>query len=228
MIYLIYRKNINYNERMGKMPNVKTLLIKLMFFFTGIALLIVVSILNSFNLISPTSYVINSVLLAVSIGASVVCFIMHKKLMKISVHVIDIIISVVLFLFIYLIYLIPPLGFYGLLGVNNSIIMLFVFVLGAMYFGEIAAVLERKNTERRNNAPKKSLVNTRQGKPDRPKISIQIGITGSLASRYNGDGIMPNENVFKVMSVILFVIPLLVAIVNVIYPIIDMSIIIPN
>lgn len=199
------------------MLNVKALLIKLIFFFTGILLLIAVSILNSLKLISPTSYVINSVILAVSIGISLVCFIIHKRSMKSGVRIIDVIISVVLFFLIYLIYLIPPFGFHGLLGVNNSIILLSVFTLGAMYLGEIANVMEQKNKTAR-----KPLGNTRQSKSRHPNVTIRIGFAGSLSDSLCSDGTMPDK-VFRVLSLIILAVSLAVAILNVIFPIIDVS-----
>lgn len=204
------------------MLNVKALLIKLIFFFTCIALLIIVSILNSFMLISPTSYVINSALLVVSIAMSILCFIMHKRLINDGVKIIDIIISVVLFFLIYLIYLIPPFGFYGLLGVNNSIIILSVFTLGGMYLSEIANVMEQKN-----KTAKKPLGNTRQNKSRHPNVTIRIGFTGSLSGSLCSDGTMPDK-VFKVLSLIILAVSFAAAIFNVIYPIIDMSMIIPR
>ena len=202
------------------MLNIKALLVKLAFFVTGIVLLISVSILNSFSLISPTTYVINSLFLAVSIAASLVSFIAHKRLIKSSVRIIDIIISVVLFLLLYLIYLIPPFGFYGLHGVNNSIVLLFVFNLGAMYLGEIAKVMEQKNrtTKKPPNAP--------QRKKNRyPKVTVRIGFTGALSGMGYGDSTMPDK-VFRVLSFIFLAVSLAAAIFNVIYPIIDMSMII--
>lgn len=216
-------KYIGFNERMSNMPNVKALIIKLIFFFSGIALFILTAVLNSFKLISPTTYVANSALLAVPIGLSVLCYIRHNKAIKSSVHIIDIIISFVLFFFIYLIYLIPPFGFHDTLGVNNSLLILFVFVLGAMYLGEIAAVFEHKIAQRRNNAPKKSLYDTQQGNPYKPRISIHFGVTGSLSHRYQGEGAMPNANVFKTVSLIMLVVSIAAAIFNTIYPIIDMT-----
>lgn len=202
------------------MLNIKTLLVKLAFFVTGIVLLIIVSVLNSFKLISPTTYVINSLFLAVSIAASLVSFIAHKRLIKSSVRIIDIIISVVLFLLLYLIYLIPPFGFYGLHGVNNSIVLLFVFNLGAMYLGEIAKVMEQKNrtTKKPPNAP--------QRKKNRyPNVTVRIGFTGALSGMGYGDSTMPDK-VFRVLSFIFLAVSLAAAIFNVIYPIIDMSMII--
>ncbi len=202
------------------MLNIKALLVKLAFFVTGIVLLISVSILNSFSLISPTTYVINSLFLVVSIAASLVSFIAHKRLIKSSVHIIDIIISVVLFLLLYLIYLIPPFGFYGLHGVNNSIVLLFVFNLGAMYLGEIAKVMEQKNrtTKKPPNAP--------QRKKNRyPNVTVRIGFTGALSGMGYGDSTMPDK-VFRVLSFIFLAVSLAAAIFNVIYPIIDMSMII--
>lgn len=202
------------------MLNIKALLVKLAFFVTGIVLLISVSILNSFRLISPTTYVINSLFLAVSIAASLVSFIAHKRLIKSSVHIIDIIISVVLFLLLYLIYLIPPFGFYGLHGVNNSIVLLFVFNLGAMYLGEIAKVMEQKNrtTKKPPNAPQRK-------KNRNPNVTVRIGFTGALSGMGYGDSTMPDK-VFRVLSFIFLAVSLAAAIFNVIYPIIDMSMII--
>lgn len=202
------------------MLNIKALLVKLAFFVTGIVLLIIVSVLNSFKLISPTSYVINSLFLAVSIAASLVSFIAHKRLIKSGVHIIDIIISVVLFLLLYLIYLIPPFGFYGLHGVNNSIVLLFVFTLGAMYLGEIAKVMEQKNRTAKKppNAP--------QRKKNRyPNVTVRIGFTGALSGMGYGDSTMPDK-VFRVLSFIFLAVSFAAAIFNVIYPIIDMSMII--
>lgn len=202
------------------MLNIKALLVKLAFFVTGIVLLIIVSVLNRFKLISPTAYVINSLFLAVSIAASLVSFIAHKRLIKSGVRIIDIIISVVLFLLLYLIYLIPPFGFYGLHGVNNSIVLLFVFTLGAMYLGEIAKVMEQKNRTAKKppNAP--------QRKKNRyPNVTVRIGFTGALSGMGYGDSTMPDK-VFRVLSFIFLAVSFAAAIFNVIYPIIDMSMII--
>lgn len=125
------------------MINKKDVILKVLYFVCGIILLSLHSILNAFNIITPDSYFLNSVLVFVCIIVSVLVVYQHNKVLRSNIYFSDVILSFCLSMLLYGIYFIPVFGFYKLPGANNSIILIFVFVLYSLFLQEISALLSK-------------------------------------------------------------------------------------
>lgn len=129
------------------MINKKDVILKVLYFVCGIILLSLHSILNAFNIITPDSYFLNSVLVFVCIIVSVLVVYQHNKVLRSNIYFSDVILSFCLSMLLYGIYFIPIFGFFKLAGANNSIVLIFVFILYSLFLREISTLLSKRKND---------------------------------------------------------------------------------
>lgn len=177
------------------MINKRSLLIKMFYFVFGLIVLSAFSLLDNFNMIAPTSYLLNSIFVLVCIVASLLAVYYHSKASSCDTHLLDVIISFAMSMLIYCIYFIPIFNFYKLMGANNSIIFILVFVLYSLFLREVSVLVRKRETLAK------------------PRISNKIAYKSNY---YAG-------TIIRYISNVLIECSFATAVFNTVYPVVDMS-----
>ena len=177
------------------MINKRSLLIKILYFVFGLVVLSVFSLMDYFNMITQTSYLLNSIFVSVCIATSLLAVYYHSKASNCDTHPVDAIISFAMSMLIYCIYFIPIFNFYKLMGANNSIIFILVFVLYSLFLREVSLLVRKRETLAK------------------PKISNKSAYKSNY---YAG-------TIIRYISNVLMVCSFAAAVFNTVYPVVDMS-----
>ncbi len=116
-------------------------------FAIGYLFLLVVRIATSLEIINTESYILNSIILILSAIATIPYIYKSYNLADtIEIQIPDIAIPIVSVFILYILYLLPPLSFVGVNGINNSVALIFIFSMGGVYFFDIYFYLKEKYT----------------------------------------------------------------------------------
>lgn len=130
------------------------ILIKFGVFFTCVTFLIILSVLNKSHMITSKSYFVNGIFTVLSISISIILFVIYKKECKKCgdkiFNLFWIIVSLLVCFLLYFLYCIPLLGFIRVKGVNNSVLIIFIFTLFTMFIYDVSYYVE----SRLSNSPK--------------------------------------------------------------------------
>lgn len=125
----------------------KMLRVKILYIITGAFLLAIASLLSKLKVISTKTYIVNAVFIIFSMFFTILAIVAYHKVEKIkkgNLNVINPILSFMLPIILILIYQIPAFGFSNFLGVNNSIIMIYLFSLYSFFIYDISFILRDK------------------------------------------------------------------------------------
>ena len=116
-------------------------------FAIGYLFLLVVRIATSLEIINTESYILNSIILILSAIATIPYIYKSYNLADtIKIQIPDIAIPIISLFALYILYLLPPLSFISVNGINNSVALIFIFSMGGVYFFDIFFYLKEKYT----------------------------------------------------------------------------------
>ena len=114
-------------------------------FAIGYLCLLIVRLATSLTIINTESYILNSIILIFSAIATIPYIYKSYNLADtIKIQIPDIAIPIVFALVLYILYLLPPLNFIGVNGINNSVALIFIFSMGSVYIFNIYFYLKEK------------------------------------------------------------------------------------
>lgn len=190
------------------MCNNKLLILLSLHTVSGFALLFMVSLLTKSGFLSPETYVINGIITTVAIVVSLIFTVLYninaksEKLTKL-----DVALPLIFSIALYGLYLLPPLGFIGLNGVNNSVLSAFFFLIAGNYLNNFGYYINsRKRTRHINNRSNPVYTNRDKG--------IYVGKDGTVTYNYDS---------FKFIGIMFYLAGLFVSVFNIFKPIIDLS-----
>ena len=114
-------------------------------FAIGYLFLLIVQVATSLEIINTESYILNSIILILSATATIPYIYKSYYVANTSkIRISDIAIPIVFALVLYILYLLPPLNFIGVNGINNSVALIFIFSMGGVYIFNIYFYLKEK------------------------------------------------------------------------------------
>lgn len=114
-------------------------------FLTGITFLIITRLLINLKIAVPENYIVSIIYMIILIGIEIFSMIISYKGNDNKVSVVNIILPLFLAFLLLLLYFLPVFNFIGCLGVNNSVCLCFVFLLGARYIYNIGLFIKGKS-----------------------------------------------------------------------------------
>ena len=139
-------------------------------FAIGYLFLLIVQVATSLEIINTESYILNSIILILSATATIPYIYKSYYVANTSkIRISDIAIPIAFFFILYILYLLPPLNFIGVNGINNSVALIFIFSMGGVYIFNIYFYLKEKYPQK-NVRTLKPLDNSKQRRINEIKL----------------------------------------------------------
>lgn len=124
--------------------NKKLLFTDILIFFAGVVVLIITRLLINLKVALPENYAVSVIYAAVLIGIIIFSTLNSYKGKDAKVNFFNVILPLMLSAAFMAIYFLPVFSFAGCLGVNNSVFMCFVFLLGLRYLYNLFLFIKTK------------------------------------------------------------------------------------